>query len=295
VVLDRDRDGIVDERESGIKGWQMIAKPTVKSPCISEEELTVVTDAQGRFRFDGLVAGVTYSVYQSSSNRGPVQRWALYTPDARVVKSGDRAWLQPITVEVINDSTAEVSLFVIPLEGTASISGLFYYDSDRDGIRDPTDALVSTGAWIALGYRAPTGYVSVYQTDDMLSDNDPLPWRYEFSDLAPGDYVEGVIWTPGKPVNPPVGSSGFAERPVTLSRGQKASGLDFGFEPRQVAVPVLIPSPGDVGASPIGAPSTGTGGTPSTNTMPWIAAAIALAVIGSAGAGYALRRLRRGN
>jgi hypothetical protein len=43
----------------------------------------------------------------------------------------------------------------------------------------------------------------------------------------------------------------------------------------------------------VSAPLTGSGGASPTDGMPWIAAAIALAIIGSTGAGYALSRLRR--
>jgi hypothetical protein len=284
VVLDKDRDGVSDEREPGIAGWEMIAKPIDKSPCASGDPPRVTTDDEGRFRFAGLVPG-TYGVYQDSRNRGPgPERWALYSPNARSVGSGERPWLQPVTIDVTDGATVEVSFLVIPIDGTASISGLFYYDSNRNGVRDPSDALVNTGALISLGYRTPGGYALVNEQDQPLSDVDQLRWRYEFTDLAAGDYVAGVIGPPGRPLNPAASPGGFAETAVTLSRGENVSGLDFGFEPPSVATPIATPSLPARSTPSISAPPTGDGvGSADHSGALWPAAAlVATGVVGLA-------------
>jgi hypothetical protein len=153
---------------------------------------------------------------------------------------------------------------------------------------------------ILLGYRTPKGYALVHAFDSELSGGPTLRGRYEFSELAPGDYVVGVIGPPSKPVNPPADANGFANGPVTLSRGEQRAGVDFGFEPRApkptmsptlAALPIPATPAPDVRLAP---PAAGTGGaSDAAGRSGAVAVLLALGAAGALAVGSAFAAWRR--
>ncbi|MGD0765780.1 MAG: SdrD B-like domain-containing protein [Dehalococcoidia bacterium] len=266
VVLDKNRDGVADEREPGIGGWKLEADLADNPQCAPVDLPKAMTDADGRFRFSNLVPGAYYLNYAPPDNFG-LKRWTACSPDIGSGSDGERVWVQRIRVEVADGGVAETSIEVIPLEGTASFSGLLYFDSNKSGVHDPGEPLVASIPLMGLGWRTPKGYASVRSGSSWFSPS-VMGGRYEFSELAPGDYVAGVIPPPSKPVNPPADANGIANGPVTLSQGEQRSGVDFGFEvpaPVPTRTPASTPAPrssSPAAMGTIGAPNTGSGSRP---------------------------------
>jgi len=282
VVLDKDLDGVGEAREPGIGGWEVQAKLADNPQCAPEDLPKATADANGRFRFSKLVPGTYYLNYSAPDNLG-LKRWVVWSPDIGSGSDGERVWVTRIRVEVADADTAETSIEVMPIEGTASVSGLLYFDSNRSGVHDPEEPLFDKGMMILLGYRTPKGYALVHAFDSELSGGPTLRGRYEFSELAPGDYVVGVIGPPSKPVNPPADANGFANGPVTLSRGEQRTGVDFGFEsraPKPTVSPTLAALPMPATPAPdarLAPPVTGTGGASPEGGLAGFAAALAVA------------------
>ena len=310
VVLDRNRDGVVRESDPGMAGWHVTAGRTEPTgSCAEDESLETDVDAGGRFRFDHLPAG-HYSVAPNSDN-APLSRWAITSPLVAQEEDG-HAPLRLADLEVTEDETAQITVGVASLEGTASISGSVYADLNRNGVRDSDEPVAITGCWMFLGFRVGDGYVGV---SPLLSNCEP-DGIYRFVGLAPGDYIVAALYQFSPAVSPPAEYYEVSFHAVSISEGEQRTGIDFGYEavpePEEPtptpspdsSLPTVAPTqaadagtpvpPGGV-ASPassgVSAPSTGSGGTASTDRTPWTAAAIGLAVIGSAG--YTLSRLRR--
>jgi len=298
VVLDEDRDGDLEAAEPGIGGWEVTADLPDQPTCFPESIKTVTTDTDGRFHFAGLVRG-RWVLAPGVPENPPLKKWAVYSPDSGTFSDGENDWLAGIYADVSEAGTADATIGVIPLEGTASISGVVYFDSDRSGVYDQGEPLVE-GSGCGIVYRTPKGYSLVLPN----LDGSAVDGRYEFSGLAAGNYMVGVLFLSGIAVNPPAGADSIPESLVALADGEQRTGVDFGFAPQAPEateepptpqpVPTLEPSR-PASSAAIGAPFTGSGGPSSaTDELLCVVATIAIAAAASTvGLAYAARRRAR--
>ncbi len=291
LVLDEDRDGVAEAHEPGVGGWEVETYLADEEPvCFSEGERTALSEPDGRFRFSDLVPG-SYWVSLDISDKAPLGKWALDAP-GMTMNTGDYEWFELSSVEVPEDGSGSIAIGVIALEGSGSISGAIYYDLNENGVRDSDEPLVRGTCWIGLSYRTVKGYSGV----GPVLQQCPAEGRYEFSGLAAGDYMVGVIFGPGPPINPPGGSDGIPDFLLTLGEGEQRADVDFGFaalppesteEP--ALEPTLMPQPTPEPATPVppppsaamAPPATGSG-APSAGGAPWpVCATAVLLVVGA--------------
>ena len=272
LVQDQDRDGDLEAAEPGIGGWEVSADLPDQPACFPESIKTVTTDTDGRFHFAGLVRG-GWVLEPGVPENPPLKRWAVYSPGSGTFSDGENDWLAGIYADVSEAGTTDATIGIIPLEGTASISGVIYFDSDRSGVYDQGEPLVED-SFCGIVYRTPKGYSPVLPN----LGGSAVDGRYEFSGLAAGSYMVGEVFLSGIAVNPPAGANGFPESLVTLADGEQRTGVDFGFafepgEPTPEIVPTaepptpIAPTPtSSLTPAPSGAvtpPSTGSGAAPS--------------------------------
>jgi len=302
LVQDQDRDGDLEAAEPGIGGWEVTADLPDQPTCFPESIKTVTTDTDGRFHFAGLVRG-RWVLAPGVPENPPLKRWAVYSPDSGTFSDGENDWLAGIYADVSEAGTTDATIGIIPLEGTASISGVIYFDSDRSGVYDQGEPLVED-SFCGIIYRTPKGYSPVLPN----LGGGAVDGRYEFSGLAAGSYMVGEVFLSGIAVNPSAGANGFPESLVTLADGEQRTGVDFGFAlppggptpeivptaepPTPIAptpTPILTPAP----SLPLAPPVTGFGGASSHNDFANLAAALAVAGALAVGAS-ALPARRRG-
>jgi len=183
------------------------------------------------------------------------------------------------------------------MSGGSTISGSIYADANGNGVRDAGEGLLDCDCWMGLMYRTPHGYAAV----DSRITTAASHGEYSYSDLAGGDYWVAVLQPPGMATDPLAGPNSYPFRLISVAEGGATANVDFGIAPSpDSSLPTVVPTQAPDGGTPappassgVSAPLTGSGGAGATNRTPWTATALVLAAIGSAGAGYALWRLRR--
>ncbi|MEM9587909.1 MAG: SdrD B-like domain-containing protein, partial [Planctomycetota bacterium] len=210
VFADRDGDCIVDEGEPGIAGVLVELFDTDGNLVGSTE-----TDASGRYRFSDLPAG-NYMVRE--------------TQPAGYLQGGQRAGSHGG-----NDLVAD-QISAIPIGWgdrlteynfcelePASISGTVYVDHNSDCIRQPDEPGL---AGVRIDLRDASGQLITFTSTDAQG-------RYQFDDLAPGDYQvfehqpDGLFHggqTPGTGSGRVLGQDLLA---TTMLTGDALTGYDF--------------------------------------------------------------------
>lgn len=300
LVWDKNRDGVADPTEPAVAGWQ-VDGGDISLGCFTLPYQVRYTADDGSFSFDGLIAG-QYSLSTIGPSGVPHPDYLLDAPGSAVPTEGgyDTFWFQPI-VDVPEGGTGDITIGILDMSGESTISGSIYVDANGNGVHDAGEGLLDCDCWMGLMYRTPKGYAPVTSRITSAASHG----EYVFSGLASGDYLVVVLQPPGIPTDPGAGPNSFPYRLISVPDRGTVSHVDFGIAPGpDSSLPTVAPTqaadagtpvpPGGV-ASPassgVSAPSTGSGGTASTDRTPWTAAAIGLAVIGSAG--YTLSRLRR--
>ena len=288
IAWDEDRDGRAESGEPGIAGLEMQAYMENQPVCFPVDESSAYSGPDGQFRFSGLVPGL-YQVDPFFSGELSERRWVIDAPGVTRTEGGYDWFESSLQVEVPDRGTGNIAIGVISVQGTGSISGSLYTDKNENGVRDPDDPLGASGCLIGIFYRTPGGYGR-----PVLSINPcPHEGRYDFPDLAAGDYMVSVAFGPGRPVNPPVGPYDMPFFPLTLADGEQRTGIDFGFafqpgEPTPQVMPtpeptpiVLTPAPEPAAPlstlPPVGPPMTGSGAASSDGSLAGFASALAIA------------------
>ena len=294
LVWDENRDGIADPSEPSVAGWQ-VNGGDIYLRCFQQPVQVTYAGADGTFSFDGLMAGA-YCISTGPSGV-PHPDYILDAPGTTIEQDGLNVfWFQP-TVDVSEGGTGDITIGVLDMSGGSTISGSIYADANGNGVRDAGEGLLDCDCWMGLMYRTPHGYAAV----DSRITTAASHGEYSYSDLAGGDYWVAVLQPPGMATDPLAGPNSYPFRLISVAEGGATANVDFGIAPSpDSSLPTVVPTQAPDGGTPappassgVSAPLTGSGGAGATNRTPWTATALVLAAIGSAGAGYALCRLRR--
>ncbi|HNN82512.1 MAG TPA: tandem-95 repeat protein, partial [Accumulibacter sp.] len=190
---DVNGDGVRGAGENGLAGWTIYLDAN-ESGTLDAGEVSVVTDANGVYRFADLVAG-NYLVGEEMRSG-----WMAINPAA-----GSRQ----ITIVGGEESTADFGNFAL-----AQIGGLKFNDLDGDGSQDEGEG--GLAGWTIELDRGGDGTIDASATTDDYG-------YYRFTDLGPGVYRVSEVQREGWLQTAP--SSGYYS--VSPTSGADIGGNDF--------------------------------------------------------------------
>jgi len=228
VWLDRDNDGVIDAGEAGIPNVVVVLTGTdVNGAAVN---VTVQTDANGSYRFDGLLPG-TYTVTEPAQPPG--------TGNGRTLAGSTGGTATPVatTPSVIagiplaaGQASIGNNFGEVPL---SSIAGFVYNDRDNDGVRDPGEPGYA-GVVIRLTGTDDLGTPVTRETTTAADGS------YRFAGLRPGTFTvtepaqpadtSNGITTPGSTggTATPVGTLPSAISGIVLAAGVDSVENNFG-------------------------------------------------------------------
>ena len=224
VWLDANNNGVRDAGENGIAGVS-VSLPAGTVDALGNTVAAIVTDANGNYRFDDLLAG-TYTVSEQAAQ--PVVGGV--TTINGITVAGTVGGSASGTATPVATVPSAVAGIVLPAGGASinnnfgetlavSLSGRVFFDADNDGLQSGAAETGIDGVTITLTGTDDTGAtVSLSTTTDANGD-------YAFEGLRPGTYT----------VTEPT-------QPTGTSNGQTVAGT-VGGTPSGTATPITtVPS-----------------------------------------------------
>jgi len=291
LVLDGNRDGVLDPSEPGMVDWQITAERESQPACFVVDPQVTRTGPDGSFAITGLLPGQYFLGNPDPSGAAAPSYWVLDAP-GEADQSGWFHLARDLDVPV--DGSATIDIGVVSLDGTGSISGSIYRDLRGNGVWDPDDPPLDCDCMQGLAYRTPNGYDAVQGANgNHLSGS-----GYEIAALSAGYYRVVILFGPGLATYPPRGPDEWPEYGLTLSEGERRTNLDFLFapqpdEPTEEVIPTeeVAPVPTPVPSGDLTSPTTGTGGASPESALAGFAAALAIAgALAVCGAALIVRR-----
>lgn len=176
---------------------------------------SIVSAADGSYRFDGLVAGA-YTVRVVGS-----------TIPAGLVASADPDGGSDGRAAVAVPAGEELSEVDFGHRGTATVGDTVWVDANEDGTVDDTEEAIE-GAVVGLVWWGPDGIADTGDDHDFGTEVTDANGWYRFANLPPGSYTLSidpddlaVAMDPTTPI----------AVDVTLAPGQALTSADFGFVP----------------------------------------------------------------
>jgi len=188
VYLDRNNNGVQDAGEPGLPNVQ-VQLPGGTVDALGQPVAAIATDADGRYRFDDLLAG-TYTVTQQAAQ--PVFNGvatingitAAGTIDGTVVGTATPVASVPSAISAVVLPAGKASISNNFGEVLAvAVSGTVFFDADNNGAQNGAAEAGIEGVTIELTGTDDTG-ASV--TRSVQTDADG---RFAFADLRPGTYT----------------------------------------------------------------------------------------------------------
>jgi hypothetical protein len=265
-----------------------------------ECQITLPTDSNGSFQFDGLVPA-TYDVVPDAVAPGLPDgtSWQLTFVDHPAGAPGDypnSGWPDP-SVNLTNSNRAGgIVVGVHVLSGTSSVDAHIFHDSDLDGSKDVGEEPFDC-CGIMLQRSTPLGFLPVEPDEPRLAVG-----HYRWEGLPAGAYrIALLTWLPASTA--PTDQDGRPVRTLSLQDGQAAV-ADFGFGPQPTPGPDDQPSPVEPSptavqppltttAAPQAITSPNTGGGPGPAAGDILALAFALASVGAGALTLTIRMARR--
>lgn len=209
VWIDVDGDAVPDTNEPGLAGVTV----TVVSAgvdgvlgTVDDIRISVDTDVAGGYLVAGLPSGPTRVSYDRTDL------------PAGLSPAGDLDGGSPLQT-VVDLPTGQSQLDVdYPVNGTASLSGIVWFDRDGDGARESGEGPIG-GVTVAVTWAGPDGPVVI----EVVTGPDG---RWSLEDIPAGDYTavvdlatvpDGLVPSTDTSVSVtvPIGGSGFVEHGVT--------------------------------------------------------------------------------
>lgn len=238
VWNDLNNDGIQDAGEVGVAGITVTLYDNDNNVIG-----TTVTDAYGNYLFTDLVDG-DYSVgFTLPANY-------VFSPQDAGSNDSTDSDVNPITGQTSTYSlsggetnlTADAGIYFEPVTPPASVGDYVWFDTNNDGIQDPTEVGIS-GVTVTL-YDTSGAPVATVITD--------ANGGYLFTDVPPGDYTVGFTPPVGLGFSPNVGGVTDPNNsdanpitgqtaPFTVNPGDQITSIDAGLSP----LPTTVGSLGD--------------------------------------------------
>ncbi len=222
VFEDFNGNNVQDSGDPGIAGVPLTLYFLQGSQFIATG-LTAVTDANGFYRFDGLLPG-TYRVVETQPN-GYLSVGARPGTVAGVTRGvvADVNTLSDIVLQGGDDSLHNDFAEARP----ASISGHVYADDNRNGLRDPGETPIGNVRLTLLDAQGnPTANTATTDANGFYLFTDLLPGVYGVAETQPEGYFDGID-RPGT-----AGGTALADGDqitgAVLRSGTKALDYDFG-------------------------------------------------------------------
>ena len=179
VLFDANRDEVREDEESGIEGVTVSIFDEDGNPAIDVDGRIVqpvVTDENGRYKFQRMTGGYYKTVYSAPRGYRHVRDWAWHQEPGNP-SSGWITFHAPISLDNVD----------IYLTADGTIGGTVFWDVNRSGgdTLDDGDKALS-GVNVTMSYSTPAG---VKKTASTVTGVDG---SYSFADLAPVDYVVTV-------------------------------------------------------------------------------------------------------
>lgn len=234
VWLDLDNDGVRDAGENGIAGVS-VSLPAGTIDALGNVVVAVLTDANGNYRFDDLLAGI-YAVTQQQAQ--PVVGGQTTVNGTTIagtidgVTSGAATNVattpSAITGIVLNAAAASVQNNFAETLGV-SVSGRVFFDANNDGAQSGAAETGIEGVEIQLVGEDDTGVlVNASTTTDANGG-------FEFTGLRPGIYT---LIEPEQPA----GTSNGQTVPGNINGVQSGAGTAITYVPsRIVSINLLTP------------------------------------------------------
>lgn len=201
VFDDTSGEGLRGAGDAGLADWQVYLD-TNRNGRLDRSEPTTATGADGRYVFEGLTGGESYTV-RALGRTG-------------FVRTGPRGLVHDVTAAAGEDAAGNDFGFA----RAGSLSGRVFNDLDANGLRNTSETgLADVQVFLDLDDDA------TFDLGEKTTQTDPTG-GYTFSNLRPGTYAVRQLTPPGyRPGNPD-----SASHRLTLSSGSNRTGLDFADE-----------------------------------------------------------------
>ena len=192
IWLDVDGDGVQDIGETGIAG--VTVELTGFDGNGNPVTLTTITDADGHYVFDGLLAGAYTLTVTDLGPDGVVGTGdELLTGLTLAPGSFDNQLVNVLAGET-NDT---IDIGYVPTPGTATIGDLIWSDADGDGIQDAGEAGIGG---VVINVLDSSGNIALDSFGNFLTTTTNADGTYLFTNVLPGDYtveIDAANFNPG--------------------------------------------------------------------------------------------------